>query len=231
MKTPKILCTALLASLLLAPCALCAQESAEDIEREILLLKKQKELKKAKRSAVAVEIPCQEYDDEQWYVGTGKARVRFDKLNTDEYTKLLKSCQQLLKSKIRGRYQAVVHDYFDQMDVDGQSRVSSHIESAGVQVIDRYLDDTRETCREETDEDEQGYVTVYMNVKISKHKLADAVAEGISKEIAKEAASENPQNRQMRVRYDEKKFRESALKVFEGKEKEEKDKKEASPQE
>jgi hypothetical protein len=230
MRRTTTLSAVLFASLFFASLALCAQESAEDMERQILLMQKKKELKKATRSAAAAEIPCQEYDDEQWYVGTGKSRVRADKLNTEEYTKLLRSCQQLLKSKIKGRYQAVVRDYFDQIDTDGQSHVSSHIESAGEQVIDQYLDDTRETCREETDEDDKGYIIVYMNVKISKPKLADAIAEGISKKIAKETPAANPQEKQLRVRFDEKRFRESALKVFEDKDKskEKKEKKEAS---
>ncbi|MDR3187919.1 MAG: hypothetical protein LBT94_01875 [Prevotellaceae bacterium] len=219
MKTLRITTVALLALLLCAPDAFCArkkkqetpQETTEDIERQILLMQKQKELKKAKRSATAVEIPCQDYDDEQWYVGTGKARVRSDKLSTEEYTKLLKSCQLLLKSKIKGRYQAVVRDYFEQLDVNEKSTVTSHIESAGQQVIDQYLDDTQETCREETDEDDQGYVTVYMNVKISKRQLASAMTDGVAKQISKESAKDKA----MQVRFNEEKFRQSALKVFE----------------
>lgn len=217
MKASNIISALLLAALFLAPCALYAkkekpkkkeQQSVEDVEREIRLMESQKKLKKAQRSATAVEIPCQEYDDEQWYVGTGKVRVIAEKLNTDEYTKLLKSCQQLLKTKIQGRYQAVVHDYFDQMDVDGQSNVASHIESAGQQIIDQYLNDTHETCREETEEGDDGWVTVYMNVKISKRSMADAVAGGIAKQMA---------DKQLQTRFNEAKFRESALKVFEDK--------------
>jgi len=217
MKATKKIGVMLSLLLFFAPIILQAQ-TVEDYEREAKILEAKKKVTKARRSAAAAEIPCQAYDSDDYYVGTGKARVLVTKLNTDEYTKLLKSCQLLLKSKIKGRYTAVVRDYFNQMDIDGSSSVGSHIESAGEQVVDQYLNDTEETCREETDEDNEGYVTVYMNVQIKKRDLVNALAKGLSKEMTKKEV----EDKTLKVRFNEEQFRNSALKIFE-----EKDKKDA----
>ncbi|GHT48994.1 hypothetical protein AGMMS49982_01420 [Bacteroidia bacterium] len=212
MKLIKIFSVMFFLSLLFAPTFLPAQKKAKKESKKEMTVEdyeREKKLLKAKRASKSAEIPCQEYDTDELFVGTGKSRVRADKVNTDEYTKLLRSCQQLIKSKIGGKYQAVVRDYFDQMDIDGKSSVGSHIESAGELVIDRYLNDTKQTCQEETEEDDQGYVTIYMSVAIDKGDLAGAVASGISKEVSEDQAT--------KVRFNEQKFRESALKAFEGK--------------
>ena len=98
------------------------------------------------------ELPCMMYDDDEWYVASGASRVKMGGdgggLSTSIINALLQDCQAQLKMKIKGRYKAVVRDYFDQMDLDAKSTVAAHIESAGEMVIDAMLDDTREDCRE-----------------------------------------------------------------------------------
>jgi hypothetical protein len=104
--------------------------------------------------------------------------------------------------KIKGRYQAVVRDYFDQMDIDGQSTAATHIESAGDMIINRVLDDTYEYCRKTTNVDDAGNIIMYMAIRTRKAELVEKLVQGIS------------EDKQTKVRFNEEKFRESALKKF-----------------
>ena len=151
---------------------------------------------------VAQEQPCQIYDDAEWYTGVGTRRIKQSSINTAA-TALLRSTQQQLRQKIRGQYKAVVRDYMDQIDTDGASQVDSHIESAGEMVIDQKVNDTWEVCRKNTAPDAEGYINLYMAIKVSKKELVDEIVSTISKD------------KQMEIRFKEDQFRKSAFKVFE----------------
>jgi hypothetical protein len=176
------------------------EKKMKELKERRALAREGKGLLTDEREANVGEDPCTMYDDDIWYAA----------FNQKEGTKgdpqlantLLRLCQEQLKLKIKGRYQAVVRDYFNQMDIDGQSAVETHIESAGGMIIDAFLDDTREFCRKTSDVDARGNIIMYMSIKISKGDLVEKIAEGLS------------ENKQAKVRFNEEKFRESALKVF-----------------
>jgi hypothetical protein len=163
--------------------------------------------KQAERLSQATEQPCQLYDDAEWFTGTGVRRVKVNSLNTAP-TALLRTTQQQLRLKVKGIYKAVVRDYFDQMDADEGSYAVSHIESAGDFIIDQKINETYEACRKNTEPDANGYVMLYMGIKVSKKEIIDEVVTTLSKD------------KQMETRFREKQFRDSALKVFEKSEKE-----------
>jgi hypothetical protein len=163
--------------------------------------------KQSERLAQATEQPCQLYDDDEWFTGAGVRRVKVNSLNTAP-TALLRTTQQQLRLKVKGTYKAVVRDYLDQMDADEGSYAVSHIESAGDYIIDQKINETYEACRKNTEPDEQGFVTLYMGIKVSKKAIVDEVVSVLSKD------------QQMKTRFNEKQFRDSALKVFEKSEKE-----------
>ena len=158
--------------------------------------------KQAERLAATTEQPCQIYDDAEWYTATGERRIKQSSINTAA-TALLRSTQQQLMQKLKSKYRGVVRDYFDQMDMDEGSYAVSHIESAGDRIIDQKINETYEVCRRNTEVDGQGFVTLYMAIKISKKGVVDDIVNEISKD------------KQMEVRFNEKQFRESAFKVFE----------------
>ena len=145
--------------------------------------------------------PCQIYDCQEWFTGSNSRRGEQGDPNLA--IMLLRDCQHLLRQKIAGRYQAVVHDYMSQVDVNSRGDVQSHIESAGRMIIDQALNDTEEVCRRFSDVDGIGNITMYMGVRVSKRGLAQKITEGLSED-------EN-----VRVRFNAEKFRESAFKVFE----------------
>jgi hypothetical protein len=175
--------------------------SIDDIEKRKALLKAKEELNTLERGDLVAEDPCTLFDDDEWYTAFNqKAGGQGDPLLANT---LLRLCQEQLKSKIKGRYQAVVRDYFDQMDMDGQSSETSHIESAGDYIIDRMLNDTRETCRKTSDPDDYtGNIIMYMSIRVSKKELVDKLATGIA------------QDKELKVRFNERAFRDAALLTF-----------------
>jgi len=158
------------------------------------------------------ELPCMLYDDDEWYAASGFSRVKMGGDGERDFTvainQLLQNCQQQLKMKIKGRYQAVIRDYFNQMDIDAKSSVGSHIESSGEMVIDQLIEDTRAECMEQTKIDEAGYSTLYMGILVKKAELVDKLVEGI--QDSKDLSSDE----KAKLRQDHEKFRESAFKVF-----------------
>lgn len=160
--------------------------------------------------------PCQRYDDNEYYAASGFFRMKAGGVGEKDFTLLinkeLNSLRQQVKSKIGGKYQSVVRDYFDQMDIDDKSSAASHIESAGEQVIDQFLNDTEEDCREYGPVDDGGYQNVYIGILVRKKQLVDKIIDGIENDKS------IPANEKEQLRKNEEKFRESAFKVFDIKE-------------
>ena len=156
--------------------------------------------------------PCMRYDDDEYFAGSGYTRVKAGGDGERDYTivinKLLNSVRQQVKQKIGGKYKAVVRDYFDQMDYGDKSSAASHIESAGEEVIDRFLGDTEEDCRTFGEVDEAGYQNIYIGILVKKTDLVNSIIEGIEED--KDVPSEIRQQ----MRQNENAFRESAFKIF-----------------
>lgn len=157
--------------------------------------------------------PCQRYDDNEYYAASGYIRILAGGSGEKDFTLLfnkeLNSLRQQVKSKIGGKYKAVVRDYFDQMDIDAKSTAASHIESAGEQIIDQILNDTEEDCREFGEVGQDGYQNVYIGILVRKAQLVEEIIDGLEKD------STIPANEREQLRKNENAFRESAFKVFE----------------
>lgn len=148
------------------------------------------------------QMPCQMYDNDEWFYATGVRQFPISNINNAP-TATLRATQQLMRQKLSSLYRSVLRDYFDQMDVDAMSSTASHIESAGDIVIKATINETYEVCRENTDPDGAGKVYMYMTIKVSKKKFVEDLVNEITKDT------------EMRVRFNEQKFREDAFKVFE----------------
>ncbi|HOR60855.1 MAG TPA: hypothetical protein PK124_06345, partial [Bacteroidales bacterium] len=156
----------------------------------------------AQRLAEVTEMPCQMYDDDEWFYATGVRQFKQSSINTAP-TALLRSTQLLMRQKLASVYKSVTRDYFDQMNTDEGNYANEHIESAGDLVVKAKINETYEVCRKNSAPDANGMITMYMTVKVSKKKFIDDAVKEITKD------------KQMEVRFNEKKFRESAFKVFE----------------
>lgn len=231
MKTLNKFGMAMLAMLILAGCGSSKQATNAEIERlnqETELIKarqrnedakaqaeqaqKQREAnaaigeeiarKQAAREAEATEMPCQMYDDDDWFYASAMRQVKANSINTAA-TATLRSAQQQMRQKLSAQYKAVTRDYFDQMDTEEGSYERSHIEGAGDLVVRAMINDTYEVCRKNTSPDENGNMIMYMTIKASKKKFLENAVKELSKD------------KELEVRFNEQKFRESAFKVFE----------------
>lgn len=154
------------------------------------------------RIATVHDVPCWMADDDEWFYATIQRQCKQSSMNTAP-TATLRSAQMLMRQKLSGVYRAVLRDYFDQMDTDEGNYANQHLESAGDLVIKATINETYEVCRKLTRPDENGNITMYMTIKVSKKKFANDLVKKITEE------------EQMKVRFNEKKFRDSAFKVFE----------------
>lgn len=157
--------------------------------------------------------PCMRYDDDEYFAGSGFTRVKAGGEGERDFTlvinKLLNSVRQQVKQKIGGKYKAVVRDYFDQMDYGDKTSAASHIESAGEEVIDRFLGDTEEDCRTFGEVDDAGYQNIYIGILVKKTDLVNSLLNGIEED------EDVPADIRQQVRQNEKAFRDSAFKIFE----------------
>ena len=141
-------------------------------------------------------------DDDEWFYATIQRQFKQSSMNTAP-TATLRSAQMLMRQKLSSVYRAVLRDYFDQMDTEEGSYANQHLESAGDLVIKATINETYEVCRKQTRPDENGNVIMYMTIKVSK------------KQFAKDLVKKISEDEQLKVRFNEKQFRDSAFKVFE----------------
>lgn len=148
------------------------------------------------------QVPCWRADDEDYYYASASRRRGYNQQNTLA-TATLRAANQQMQQKIMSAFKQVTRDYFDQMDINEKSDEAMHIESAGERIVNTYLNDVMEYCREQTRPDNEGMIIMYIGIKVSKKGLVDALSRGLS------------QDQQLRLRFNEQKFREDAWKVFE----------------
>ena len=147
------------------------------------------------------DVPCWMADDDEWFYATVQRQFKQSSINTAP-TATLRTAQLLMRQKLSSVYRAVLRDYFDQMDIEEGSYANQHIESAGDLVIKATINETYEVCRKQTRPDENGNVTMFMTIKVSKKKFTNDLVQKIS------------DDEQLKVRFNEKTFRDSAFKVF-----------------
>ncbi|MBQ7735943.1 MAG: hypothetical protein IJT61_08475 [Bacteroidales bacterium] len=176
-----------------------AQEAKAKAEQEAAA-KAEKE-RQQQAQYTTYQVPCWHADDEDYYYASASRRRGYNQQNTLA-TATLRAANQQMQQKIKSAFKQVTRDYFDQMDINEKSDEASHIESAGERIVDTYLNDVLEYCREQTRPDGEGMVIMYIGIKVSKKGLTDALAKGLSND------------EKLRLRFDEQKFREDAWKVF-----------------
>lgn len=198
------------AILMVLVCSVHATFAQTDLEKKLAELKAREavatyinetDLNSKELKANTAETPCALYDDETWYTAYNQKGGRPG--DPQLANSLLRTCQQQLKDKLAGKVQAITTAYFDQMDIDGRSSAAEHIEGASQTAVDQSINETQEYCRRQSLPDENGNIIMYMSIRIKKQEILQVMEEGIAKD--KEA----------KVRYNEKQFREAAFKVFE----------------
>lgn len=181
-----------------------AKKAEWEHQQKIKELQRQRELDSIANLSkeMTVTVPCWMADDDEWFYATTQRQFKQSSMNTAP-TATLRQTQLMMRQKLQSVYRAVLRDYFDQMDIEEGSYANQHIESAGDMVIKATINETYEVCRKQTKPDENGNVVMYMTIKVSKKKFAKDLVQKIS------------DDEQLKVRFNEQQFRESAFKVFE----------------
>lgn len=149
----------------------------------------------------AYETQCTIYDDDQWY--TAFNQKLGEEGDPQLANTLLRTCQEQLRSKLAGKVQQITTAYFDQMDINGKSSAAEHIEGASQMAVEQFINETREYCRKQTiSYDHEGKIVLYMAIRVKKSDILQAMDEAIKNDS------------EAKVRYNEKKFRDEAFKVF-----------------
>lgn len=149
----------------------------------------------------AYETQCTIYDDDQWY--TAFNQKLGEEGDPQLANTLLRTCQEQLRSKLAGKVQQITTAYFDQMDINGKSSAAEHIEGASQMAVEQFINETREYCRRQTiSYDHEGKIVLYMAIRVKKSDILQAMDEAIKNDS------------EAKVRYNEKKFRDEAFKVF-----------------
>jgi hypothetical protein len=145
------------------------------------------------------ELPCNVFDDNEWFAATGIAtgpRTRMDVIQMSALT----NAQNVIRRKMQHAYQGIVSDYSNYIGNNQGTDADVHIESAGDQIIDAVVKDSRAVCGPKfSAPDEKGQVNCFIAVKISKKEVSDKLADKVEDMVSK--------NEELRIRFDESNFR------------------------
>jgi hypothetical protein len=152
------------------------------------------------------EVPCNVYDDDDWFAATGIAsgpRTRMDVLQMTALT----NAQNMIRRKMKHAYQGLVKDYSNLIGNNQGTDADIHIESGGDQIIDAIVNDSRATCGPKfSAPDAKGQVNAYLAIKISKREVANKLADKVEDMVSKDE--------ELRIRFQESNFRDEMAKKF-----------------
>lgn len=137
------------------------------------------------------DVPCLISDDDEFFYAFG----------VGDPATAIRSAQSFMSHKLSCIYSVIIHDYSRQMGMGEDSFSSQHREDVGEQVIKATIDVAREMCRQ-ISRDEYGNILMYVTISVSK------------KEFVNDLVQKNSEDEQLKVHFDEKTFRDSAIKIF-----------------
>lgn len=149
------------------------------------------------------EAPCTELDTQDEFAATGIAsgsKNRMDVLQTTALT----NAQNIVRQKMQHAYKGAINDYSLAIGNNKGTDLDTKVERAGTQIIDGIVNDTRATCGPKfSSVDDKGDVTCFVGIRISKKQLVEAISNHLSKDD------------ELKIRYNEAKFREQMEQSFE----------------
>ncbi|HIT48590.1 MAG TPA: hypothetical protein IAC34_03755 [Candidatus Coprenecus stercoripullorum] len=148
------------------------------------------------------EIPCADYDTEEYFAATGTYYGSSKNLSALQ-TAALNHAQQLVHNKLSHAYIGAVDNYFSAIGTNVGSDVDNKFEGAGTQIINDVVNETGATCvRFDAYPDEKGNVNCYVSVRVSKEELADRITDFVS------------EDEELNIRFKEHDFRERMKESF-----------------
>lgn len=148
------------------------------------------------------EVPAAEYDTETYFGATGIASGPKARMG-DIQLAALANAQNMIRQKMQHAYKGMVRDYMESFGNGVGTDYRSKLERGGDQIIDVVVNDTQASKGPLfSDVDEKGNVTCFIGIRVSKKRIAEQIANFVS------------EDEEMRIRFDEHKFREEMEKAF-----------------
>ena len=148
------------------------------------------------------QMPCAEFDSDEYFTATGNSngsQYRMDIIQTAALT----NAQNIVRQKMKHVYKGMIQDYSLSIGTNSGTDADSKMERAGDQIIDAIVNDTRATCGPLfSDPDDKGVVQCFVGIRVNKKQVVDAVSNYISND------------EELRIRFNEKNFREQMEKKF-----------------
>jgi hypothetical protein len=152
------------------------------------------------------EAPCTVYDDDEYFAATGIASGPATQKGTLQRS-ALSNGQSIVRQKLQHAYEGVVKDYFESVGANKGTDVENQVVGGGTQVIMGIVNNTSHSCLMWSDVDEKGNMECYIGIKVSKAKVANAVADNLSKS-EKQEIREHAETFRKQISEDLKKYKE-----------------------
>ena len=149
--------------------------------------------------------PCEIYDTDEDFAATGIYRGSANQKG-EVQNFALQNAQQRIRMKIHHAYKGMVSNFSQSIGNNQGNDIEAKVSMAGDQIIDAFINNTRESCLRWGEVGDDGHIECYVAIKISKAKLADAISNAVDNKLTDEE--------KMKINFDEKVYREQMEKAF-----------------
>jgi hypothetical protein len=157
------------------------------------------------------ELPCQMYDDDDYFTATGIAKG-----NMDEKGKLQESAlydaKQLVQWKVRSAYRWIgiawmLRDFgFVRADNKKEVKIIDKIRHAGISVIETVTNNAQAKCVKYSGIMADGMIEAYAGIQISRREVAEKMLGEIEKILGENKKNEVSFDEKERIEFDEHEF-------------------------
>lgn len=152
------------------------------------------------------EAPCTVYDTPDRFAATGIFRGSSHQLGEVQKGALL-NAQELVRLKMQHAYKGMVSEYSSNIGDNNGNDIERKMTSAGDHMIDAIVNETAQSCTKYGAVEEDGHITCYTAIEISKAETAKKVASAVQNMLS--------DDEKMRINFNEEQYRQQMEKRFE----------------
>ncbi len=152
------------------------------------------------------EAPCTVYDTPEHFAATGIFRGSSHQLGEVQKGALL-NAQELVRLKMKQAYKGMVSEYSSNIGNNSGNDIERKMTSAGDRMIDAIINETSQSCTKYGEVGEDGHITCYTAIEISKAETAKKVASAVQNMLS--------DDEKMRISFNEDQYRKQMQQRFE----------------
>lgn len=142
--------------------------------------------------------PCEIYDSPTEFTANGIYRGMSTQMGeVQKYA--LQNAQEIVRLKMKHAYKGMVSDYSATVGNDKGNTLEKKMSSAGDRIIDAIVNETMESCKSWSKIGDDGQITCYVAIRISKVDMAQ--------KVAKEVQNQLTQDEKDRISFNEQEYR------------------------